>query len=231
MNAVSDAPQVRVLLFGALRDRLGCAEIVVRAPVRTVADLWDRVTASRPEVATMRSAILCARNLDYCDWKTPVADGDEVAFMPPVSGGAADDMPGIAVTLTDQPIDLALLLDQAGTDADGAVACFVGRVRNHSAGESVHLLEYEAYGPMALSEMKRIAARALESHGLTTVTLVHRIGALAVGEVAVAVVTASVHRASALEGCREVIDAIKAHTPIWKREHTAAGAQWLDARC
>ncbi len=135
------------------------------------------------------------------------------------------------VSLTDQPIDVAGLLDRAGSAADGAVACFIGRVRDHAGGEEVHRLDYQAYEPMALSEMRRIAVEARRRLDLSSVILVHRTGDLPVGEVAVAVVTTSAHRAAALDGCRDVIDSVKSDVPIWKREHTTRGARWVDARC
>lgn len=233
MSVAADSTDqtVRVLLFGALRERLRRAELIVHQPVSTVAEVWDAVTAARPDVARMRDSVRCARNLDYCTWETPVSDRDEVAFMPPVCGGASDDAAGVSVTLTDQPIDVGALLDHAGTDEDGAVACFLGRVRDRSDGEAVHRLDYEAYTSMALAEMRRIAATARDRHGVTTVALVHRTGALAVGEIAVAVVTTSAHRGAALDSCRDVIDAVKRDVPIWKREHRADGARWVDARC
>ena len=222
---------VRVLFFGALRERLQCGDVVVNEPVRTVADLWAAVTTSRADVAAMRAGVRCARNLEYCDWDTAVAAGDEVAFMPPVCGGSANHSAAIAVSLTDVAIDVGTLVAQAGTSGDGAVSCFVGRVRDVSGGERIHRLDYEAYAPMALAEMRRIATAACERHPLTTITLVHRTGELEVGDVAVAVVTASAHREAALASCREVIDEVKRDVPIWKREHSATGARWVDARC
>jgi molybdopterin synthase catalytic subunit/molybdopterin converting factor small subunit len=232
MTVAAELParSVRVLLFGALRDRLRCAEMVVREPVSTVAELWDVVTRQRPDVAAVRHTVRCARNLDYCGWDAPVTMGDEVAFMPPVCGGAGDRSAAVSVTLTDAPIDVSLVLEQAGDAGDGAVACFIGRVRKEAEGGTVHRLDYEAYEPMALSEMRRIAEGCRRRHRLTTVTLVHRLGALRVGEVAIAVVTAAPHRAEAFDGCREVVESVKSEVPIWKREHVAAGARWVDAR-
>lgn len=229
---ITTAPGIRVLLFGSLRERLGPAELSVTEPATTVAELWEVVVAHHSVARAERSSIRCARNLEYCEWDAQVAPGDEVAFMPPVCGGATGDgEDGVTVALSDQPIAVDTLLMQAGDDHDGAVACFVGRVRDHNDGAMVHALEYQAYAPMALSMMRRIALEARERHGLTTITLVHRLGALAVGDVAVAVVTSSPHRSSALDSCREVIEAVKAEVPIWKREHTADGTDWVDARC
>jgi molybdopterin synthase catalytic subunit len=220
---------IRVLLFGSLRDRLGHSEIALTGPASTVAEVWAAVVAQHAVSDAERQAIRCARNLVYCEWSAPVAPGDEVAFMPPVCGGSADD--GLTVALSAEAIMVDELLARAGQPADGAVACFVGRVRNQSGGEVVHALDYEAYAPMALALMRRIAADARTRHELSTIVLVHRVGQLAVGDVAVVVVTSSPHRAAALDACREVIEAVKAEVPIWKREHTATGTHWVDARC
>lgn len=142
-----------------------------------------------------------------------------------------DRSAGVVVDLVEEAIDVAALLNQAGEDGDGAIASFVGRVRNHSDGAAVHQLDYQAYRPMALSEMQRIAIDAHDRCRLSSVTLVHRIGALLVGDVAVTVITSAPHRGAALDGCREIIEAVKRDVPIWKREHVPGGARWVDGRC
>jgi molybdopterin synthase catalytic subunit/molybdopterin converting factor small subunit len=219
---------VRVLLFGVLRERLHSDCLLVSEPVRTVADVWAAVAAS-VDSPPLRDAIRCARNLEYCTWQTPVQPGDELAFMPPVCGGAIDG-PRVDIALVDTPIAVANLIAEAGTSADGAVACFVGRVRDNSDGDAVSALDYEAYGPMALTIMRRIAVDAAQRQKLSTVTVVHRVGALGVGEAAVVVIASSPHRQPAFDACREIIDAVKEQVPIWKREHTIAAARWVDAR-
>ncbi len=219
---------IRVLLFGSLRERLG-REVLVPLAGETVGDVWESVTARCAGSWPGRAGLRCARNLEYCSWDDAVQPGDELAFMPPVCGGSTDH-DGVTVALTGAPIDAGALLNSAGVDEDGAVACFVGRVRNHSNGVLIHALDYEAYGPMALSMMRTIARDARARHGLSTIVLVHRVGALAVGDVAIVVVASSAHRAAALDACSEVVEAVKADVPIWKREHTAAGACWVDAR-
>ncbi len=225
---------IRVLVFGSLRDRLGAEEIRVLEPATTVAEVWAAVAGADPSLRARCGSIRCARNLEYCDWDSPVKPGDEVAFMPPVCGGASDpsdqDQPGVTVALTADPIAVDALLAAAGGAGDGAVACFLGRVRDHSEGVAVHALDYDAYAPMALAVMRHIAEEVRGRHRLSTVAVVHRVGELAVGDVAVAVVTASAHRAAALDACRELIEAVKADVPIWKGEHTAVGTHWVDAR-
>ncbi|MBJ7593985.1 MAG: molybdenum cofactor biosynthesis protein MoaE [Candidatus Dormibacteraeota bacterium] len=219
---------IRVLLFGSLREQMGM-EVLVPLAGGTVSDVWESVTARCAGSRPSRAGLRCARNLEYCSWDDVVQPGDELAFMPPVCGGSTDH-DGITVALTGAPIDAGALLKGTGGDEDGAVACFVGRVRNHSNGAVIHALDYEAYAPMALSMMRTIARDARARHGLSTIVLVHRVGALAVGAVAVVVVASSAHRAAALDACSEVVEAVKADVPIWKREHTAAGARWVDAR-
>lgn len=222
---------VRALVFGSLRERVGQPEVLIDGPVITVADVWAALVRAHPRAESERGALRCARNLEYCDWQTAVASGDEVAFLPPVCGGACTgDDRAVHVRLSGDPIVVDQLLARAGGSADGAVACFVGRVRDHNEGAAVVRLDYQAYAPMAEALMHRIAAAARERHQLSSIAVVHRVGELSVGEAAVVVVTASPHRAAALDACREVIDAVKADVPIWKREHTAAGARWLDAR-
>lgn len=226
------ATPIRVLVFGALRERLGGADVVVPPGPATVAEVWDALAAAHPSAHLRRDFVRCARNLAYCDWNSAVEAGDEVAFMPPVCGGVGDDPgeAGVLVVLTDEPIAVDALLAGAGDAHDGAVGCFVGRVRDRSDGLAVHALDYEAYAPMALVVMRRIAVESRRRHRLTSVAVVHRLGRLLVGDVAVAVVTASPHRAAAIDACREVIEAVKADVPIWKREHTAVGTHWVDAR-
>jgi len=126
------------------------------------------------------------------------------------------------------PIDVAALLAAVGSDADGAVASFVGIVRNENAGHRVLFLEYEAYAGMAEREMEAIATEARDRFGVSRVAVVHRVGRLEVGEASVAIAVAAPHRAAALEACRFVIDTLKRTVPIWKREHVEGGAVWIE---
>jgi cyclic pyranopterin phosphate synthase len=225
------AVAVRVRCFGALRERLG-AETLVTEPVGTVGELWSLLTRDRPELAEARGAVRAARNLSYCGWETAVEPGDEVAFMPPVAGGAVDEpvAPRLRTELVTEAIDAGRLAAEVRSSVDGAVASFAGVVRGTSRGRPVLRLEYEAYPAMAEAELRRIAAAVAERHGLSGLTLVHRVGSLAVGEVSVAVVAAALHREPALRACAEAIELIKRDLPVWKREHHPDGADWVDAR-
>jgi cyclic pyranopterin monophosphate synthase len=222
---------VRVVCFGWLRERLG-GEILVREPVATVLDLWSAVTHDHADLGDPRGRLRVARNLGYCDWETEVKPGDEVAFMPPVAGGSVDDEPRrrVHTALVADPIEVDRLVAEARGDADGAIAAFIGVVRNRSPGGPVQALDYDAYLPMAERELLRVAAEVTEHHDLSALTMVHRIGTLAVGEVSVVVVAAAPHRGAALLACSEAVEALKRDLPVWKREHHADGAFWVDAR-
>jgi len=126
------------------------------------------------------------------------------------------------------PIDVAALVAAVRGDGDGAVAMFVGTVRNVNAGRRVLFLEYEAYAPMAEREMERIAAEAIARCGATRVAMVHRLGRLEIGEISVAIAVAAPHRAAAMDACRFVIDTLKRRVPIWKREHFEGGTVWIE---
>ena len=224
----SDA--VLVLCFGALRERLG-TEILVRERVTTVLDLWSLVARDHPDLRSPQGRVRAARNLAYCDWQTPVEPGDEVAFMPPVAGGSVDDDAGprLHAALVTDPIDVSRLVAEVRGDGAGAVAAFVGAVRETSQGRTVQRLDYEAYLPMADRELRRIAADVAERHGLSGMALVHRIGSLLVGEVSVAVVAAAPHRRAALLACSEAVETLKRDLPMWKREQHPDGARWVGA--
>ena len=227
----SPSDAVRVLCFGALRERLG-TEIVVREKVTTVLDLWSLVTHDHPDFRDPQGRVRPARNSAYCDWQTPVEPGDEVAFMPPVAGGSVDEEAGprLRAALVADPIDLSRLVAELRGDGDGAVAAFVGVVRDTSEGRPVNGLDYETYPPMADRELLRIAADVAERHGLSGMALVHRVGSLQVGEVSVAVVAAAPHRQAALLACSEAVEVPQARSadvearasPGWD----ALGGRW-----
>jgi len=132
------------------------------------------------------------------------------------------------VRIQNEPIDVAQLIAAARGDDGGAVATFLGTVRNHNADREVLYLEYHAYAPMAESELAKIRREALERHAISRVAIVHRCGRLAIGEISVGVAVGSAHRAPALEACRFVIDTLKRTVPIWKKEFFAGGEVWIE---
>jgi MoaE-MoaD fusion protein len=218
---------ITVLVFGPLREHVGVAEVHVDGG--TVQEVWDELVRRHPAAAVDAASIRAARNLGYCEWDTAVRGGDTVAFIPPVAGGRDDGSP-VRVWISDEPIDVASVIAGAGTSRDGAVATFIGRVRDHSDGVSVHRMDYEAYAEMAEAEMRRIGEELFARGGISTITIVHRTGGLLIGDASVVVVVAAPHRDAAFPACQEALELIKSTVPVWKREHRADGARWVDAR-
>jgi len=186
-----------------------------------LADAWSALAERYPGLAPFRSGVRGARNGAYADWSVPLEDGDAVAFLPPVSGGAA-----CLASLSDGPINVGELEATVQESGYGAVVTFVGRARNRSDdGRTVTELEYEVYPEMAEEVLREIAGEAAERwHAAVAVT--HRHGVVPIGEAAVAIVTAAPHRDEAYQANRQVIEAIKDRLPIWKRERFADGSEW-----
>ncbi len=218
---------VTVLVFGPLREHVGAGEIQI--PGATVQEVWDELVRRYPGAAADAISVRAARNLNYCEWTSVVRSGDTIAFIPPVAGGSVDDT-AIRAQVTDAPIDLAAEIAAAGTAQDGAVAIFIGRVRDHNDGVAVARMEYEAYAEMAESEMRRIATELHARGGISTITIVHRTGTLEIGDASVLVIVTAPHRDTAFPICQEAIELIKRTVPVWKREHRPDGAHWVDAR-
>jgi MoaE-MoaD fusion protein len=218
---------VTVLVFGPLRERVGAGEIHVEGG--TVQEVWDELVRRHPGAAADAGSIRAARNLGYCDWNTAVNGGDTIAFIPPVAGGRDDASP-VRAWITDAPIDIAAVIGSAGTPRDGALATFIGRVRDHNEGVAVERMDYEAYAEMAEVEMRRIGEELFARGGISTITIVHRVGALLIGDASIVVVVAAPHRDTAFPACQEALELIKSTVPVWKREHRPDGAHWVDAR-
>lgn len=215
--------RVTVKLFGSLREALGAKELQVALPDGArVAELRALLLASHPPFAALAPRLRVAVNRDFAEEGAALADGDEVAFLPPVSGG------GERCTLSERPLEPESVAARvAGRDAGGLVT-FVGAVRDHSRGRAIRHLEYEAYPEMALAEMERLCDEAVLRWPGTRVAIAHRIGHLAIGDLAVVVAAASAHRAAAFEACRFAIDALKERVPIWKKEVATDGEYWVD---
>lgn len=188
----------------------------------TVSDAWAALAHDFPGVAPHRPYVRAARNGVYASWDTSLTDDDVIALLPPVSGGAT-------TALTDAPIDVAALERATAERAHGAVVTFVGRARDRSDDDrSVVELEYEVYPEMATSVLAEIADEAEARWGVA-VAVTHRFGVVPIGEAAVAIVTAAMHRAEAYEANRFMIEAIKERLPIWKRERFTDGSEWKRA--
>jgi molybdopterin synthase catalytic subunit/molybdopterin converting factor small subunit len=213
---------VRARCFATLRELSAARSDLDLAAGATVSDAWDALVSRHPALAAHRPYTQAARNGTAVSWDEPLAEGDEVAFLPPVSGGSD----GPRVGLTDGPIDVEALERIAGM-AHGAVVTFVGRARNRADdGREVLELEYEAYPEMADATLRAVAAEVADRWPDCALAVVHRTGAVPIGEAAVAIVTAAPHRGDAYEANRYVIEAIKQRLPIWKLERFADGTQW-----
>ena len=214
--------RIRARCFATLRELSGGSTDLELDEPATVGDAWTALAARYPALEPHRSFTQPARNGTAVGWNQPLADGDEVAFLPPVSGGAE----GLLVGLIDGPIDVDALEKVVAT-SHGAVVTFVGRARRMADdGREVTGLEYEAYPEMAEATLREIATEVRERWPDGAVAVVHRVGAVPIGEAAVAIVTAAPHRGDAYEANRYVIEAIKARLPIWKLERFPDGSQW-----
>jgi molybdopterin synthase catalytic subunit len=193
------------------------------------ADLLRLVSAGNARIAGMLAVSAVAVNQQYAGPETVLHEGDEVALMPPVSGGSgAESLRSAHCALVRERIDAAELLSRIKRGDDGAAVVFDGVVRNNTRGRRTLYLEYEAYEEMALRQMEALAGKALGQFPVRDVAIVHRLGRLEIGETSVLIVVASAHRAAAFEACRWLIDTLKRTVPIWKKEHFEDGAVWAD---
>ena len=242
------AMRVRVRLFAVQRELAGTREVSLELPDGTdVEGAWAALVAQHPVLAPGRPSMRFARNGDYADPATVLADGDELAMIPPVSGGAGAGTGGKGrriLELRETPFTasiLAELADALAISEDGAVVGFLGRTRStpgtpapgqeveaaRHAGRAVESLEYEAHEPMALATLAAIADEIEERFGVDRVAIVHRTGDVPLGEASIAVVAVAPHRDAAFEAARYAIDETKARAPIWKAERFADGHVWI----
>ncbi|HEX9494553.1 MAG TPA: molybdenum cofactor biosynthesis protein MoaE [Candidatus Limnocylindria bacterium] len=217
---------VPVRLFASAREAAGVGHLLLELPAgATVRDAIARITTEHPLVGEIREMVI-ARNREYVGLEEPLADGDELALIPPVSGGAVSAPARVLVS--DQPLSLdAAIASVRGPDAGGIVV-FLGTVRDASRGKRVRHLEYEAYPEMAEAKMREIGSGLEREHAPLRLALHHRVGDLAIGEVAVIVVAAAPHRDAAFAAARSAIDELKRVVPIWKKEYTDDGAVWIE---
>ena len=211
--------RIHARLFASLRELAVERATLELSDAATADDAWQALAAEHPALAPHRPYVRAALNGAYAAWDVALTDGDEVAFLPPVSGGAT-------ALLTDSPIDVAALQAAVAGTAHGAVVTFVGTARERADdGRAVLELEYELYAEMASSVLDEVAREA-ESRWGASVAVAHRHGVVPIGEAAVAIVTATPHRAEAYEANRFMIEQIKSRLPIWKRERFADGTEW-----
>jgi molybdopterin synthase catalytic subunit len=219
--------RVTVLTFGILRDLLPASGPLEIPAGTSVASLLDHLRAVAPGAAAAWSSIAVAVNCEYVTAAHPLAEGDEVALLPPVSGGSGEPDTQSSVALTGDPIDARGIVAALKQPEDGAVVVFDGIVRNNTRGRRTLYLFYEAYAQMALQRMQDLAAQALAEFSVRDVAIVHRLGRLEIGETSVLIAVASPHRAAAFDACRWIIDTLKQTVPIWKKEFFEDGAVWV----
>ncbi|MFY9910100.1 MAG: molybdenum cofactor biosynthesis protein MoaE [Candidatus Sulfotelmatobacter sp.] len=220
--------RVRILFFGMLKDVAGQSSDWLDLPAgASVRDALDRYASQLPAMKDAMPSLAVAVNQRYAGGETLLNDGDEIALLPPVSGGSGNSMRRRASIIHD-PIETSILLEHIKSTDDGAAVVFEGVVRNQTRGRRTLYLDYEAYEPMALQQMEALAEQALKQFRVRDVTMVHRLGRLEIGETSVLIVVASAHRAAAFEACRWLIDTLKRSVPIWKKEHFDDGAVWAD---
>jgi molybdopterin synthase catalytic subunit len=218
---------VKVLFFGIAHDLTGVAQERVEIPAGgCLGDLWSGCEARFPRLAEIAGSLVTAVNQEIAESSRPLHDGDEVAFLPPVSGGAGDG-DGFC-RLTSQPISTHDLSHELKAPQDGAVVAFEGIVRNNSRGRKTLYLEYEAYEPMALQKMEEIRSEVKQKFSIDQVGMIHRLGRLEIGETSVAIIVTSAHRRAAFEACHYAIDRLKQIVPIWKKEFFEDGAVWAE---
>jgi len=221
--------RVRVLFFGRLKEIAGVTEEDVEiSEGARVEDLFERYARRFPKLAEFRPSIAASVNQEYAAWRAPLAVGDEVAFLPPVSGGAPVALVEDNFQLVRDAIRTREIVESLKAPEDGAVAVFDGFVRNSFRGQRTLYLEYEAYEPMALAKMREIGAQIHAQFQVHRLAIVHRLGRLEIGETSVLVAVSSAHRAAALDACRYAIDTLKRSVPIWKKEYFAGGAVWAE---
>lgn len=224
--------RVRVLFFGRLKEIVGRSEEDAElSEGARVEDLFARYSRSFPELGKFRASVVASVNQEFAEWRAPLASGDEVAFLPPVSGGATPASAEVEenlLALVRKPIETADIVAPLKAPRDGAVVVFEGIVRNFSGNRPTQYLEYEAYDPMALAKMREIGTQMLEKFPIRRFAMIHRLGRLEIGETSVLIAVCSAHRAAAFDACRFGIDTLKRTVPIWKKEFFLDGAVWAE---
>jgi len=208
-----ESVRVTVRLFAGLRERAGRGKLELD-DVASVDAVWERLG-----LGDEPPGLLYAVNREYVTRGHVLHDGDEVAVIPPVSGGS--------LVLSAEPLDVAAVVAEAASDDAGAISTFVGTVRRSSRGREVVRLEYEAFEEMAEPMLRSLADELTERHGLCAVAIHHRVGVVEIGEPSIVIAVSAPHRAAAIDACREAIDTLKQTIPLWKKEIYADGEEWI----
>ena len=219
-----------------LRDIVGRAEEEIDVAAGScLGCVFDRYANKFPRLSGLKSSIVLARNHQFCDRSVLIGDGDEIAFLPPVSGGSGrytqqifDADEGYFFALTREPIDTAAIARRLLRGEDGAVVNFEGVVRNNTKGRGTEFLDYECYEAMAVKMLAEIGREIARSHAIGRIAMVHRLGRMEIGETSVAVIVTAPHRKPAFEAALEGINRLKRIVPIWKKEHFTDGEVWVE---
>jgi len=225
--------RVRVLFFGLLKDICGGAEAGLELPAgATTGSVFEHYAAAFPRLREMASSIVLARNHEFATAREPLSEGDEVALLPPVSGGSPlheiSDLEGHFFALTRDPIDPRALESRVLEGYDGAVVTFQGVVRNNTRGRATMRLEYECYEAMAIRKMAEIGREIAAQYAISRIAMVHRLGTMEIGEASVVIVVAAPHRKPAFDAALEGINRLKRLVPVWKKEFFADGEVWVE---
>jgi molybdopterin synthase catalytic subunit len=217
--------KIKVLFFGVTKDLTGLRDEQAEIPEGANLDgLWGCYAARFPRLNDLASVLLMAVNQEIADRAKILQNGDEVAFLPPVSGGSSQDY----YLLTRSPIPTADLVREQKVAEDGAVVVFEGVVRNNSGGRRTLYLEYEAYEPMAIRKMEEIGGEVRRKFEIDHIGMMHRLGRLEIGETSVVIIVTSAHRRAAFGACQFAIDRLKEIVPIWKKEYFEDGSVWAE---
>jgi molybdopterin converting factor subunit 1 len=217
--------RIRVLFFGVLRDVTGLREDSIDVPEGGLAaSVFDHYSARFPRLGEMSKSIVLAVNQKFCAPSEALSDGDELAFLPPVSGGTDGNL----FALTRDPIDAASLARKILRGEDGAIVTFEGVTRNNTKGRPTRYLDYECYEPMALKTMTEIGEEIVRTHQISRIAMVHRLGRIEIGETSVVVIAVAPHRRPAFEASLEGINKLKRLVPVWKKEYFEDGEVWVD---
>jgi MoaE-MoaD fusion protein len=232
--------RVKVLFFGMLKDIVGRAEDHIEvADDARLESVFTRYAREFPRLTDLESSIVLACNQEFCDRSVAIREGDEIAFLPPVSGGSSradgrythqicEAETGCFFALTRETIDTHGIARELLRGEDGAVVDFEGVVRNNTKGRATKFLDYECYEPMAVKMMAEIGRQILGTHAIGRIAMVHRLGRLEIGEASVVIAVTAPHRKPAFEAALEGINRLKRLVPIWKKEHFADGEVWVE---
>ena len=227
--------RVQVLFFGLLKDVTGLTrEDLEVSPGSSLQAIFDQYAERFPRMRDLSPSIVIAHNRQFAGRGTAVNDGDEIAFLPPVSGGSSPytheirDPEGHFFALTRQPIDERIVRREMLQNCDGAIVTFEGVVRDNSKGRKTRYLDYECYEAMAIEVLANIGREIAAAHSISRIALVHRLGRMEINEASVVVIVTSPHRRAAFDAALEGINRLKRTVPIWKKEYFEDGEVWVE---